>query len=58
MPGSSGIEKINIPEKLGDTWTPQEANQMLIVFKKIADKLNQEITKLDDHEQRITNLGG
>ncbi len=58
MPGKSGIEKISLPEKPGDTWTAVEANQWRIVLKKIADKINQAITKLDDHEQRIEDLGG
>lgn len=58
MAGSSGIEKINIPEKFGNEWTQDDANRMHIIILKLVNKLNELISKGDDYETRITGLGG
>lgn len=58
MAGKSGIEKINIPDKLGAQWTQQEAEAMHILLQKISSKFNELIAKSDDHETRIEDLGG
>lgn len=58
MAGKSGIEKINLPEKLGDEWTQQEANDMRKILQKIASKFNELIAKADTQAQQIEDLGG
>lgn len=58
MAGSSGIEKITIPEKFGPRWTQEEADAMHVLLQKIATKFNELVSKADDHETRITDLGG